>query len=511
MITNLVLFVVLGILRITLLLGLSLILTEFIDPSLIVDQAIKVIASVLLICGILLRTGYTGSDLLSLGICIVRLSSPHSDYHMASRGRHRGPDSGGSRTPTRRVRDKENIFDDPLPPRPGPSGIKRRALGLSLQSNGVRQTGRTEAVPKRVNRSTKGKRGEEKKTRNKPGHIFFITVGLPELYDSVYRDFIKNFTNLTSYAVTVETSRKSSLVSYHIHSFLEFAEPVLCANLSEYLHCVYPDIHVDCQPCHSRRTTLKYITKEASICHTNIRESEFHFYYRAHCWARRTVNFRFNDPFVVEHRFTWNFLRQLHKDTRAALAAPVNLRPMVRAYRNWSHKVAVWWNSAIFSWTHKRKCLYLHGNSNTGKTSFIESCIGRSNMHSVFYPGAGRFFMSDFNSDIHKVIVFEEFESKYHIIGMLKRLLEGKTFSYPVKCSPSLVMAFRGPIIFITNEPFDMDDAMANRLLCVSATRPYWQDDAVPVAEVKSEDTVDETPYETIELSSEEEVQSSQD
>ena len=39
-----------------------------------------------------------------------------------------------------------------------------------------------------------------------------------------------------------------------------------------------------------------------------------YFYYRAYKWAFRTSRFRFNGPFVVEHRFSYNFLRHMHVD-----------------------------------------------------------------------------------------------------------------------------------------------------------------------------------------------------
>ena len=71
-------------------------------------------------------------------------------------------------------------------------------------------------------------------------------------------------------------------------------------------------IHFDVQPCRSKRSCLRCITKEDHNAFTNVKESDLSFYYRAYKWAERTPRFRFDDSFVVERRFCYNFLRNMH-------------------------------------------------------------------------------------------------------------------------------------------------------------------------------------------------------
>ena len=107
---------------------------------------------------------------------------------------------------------------------------------------------------------------------------------------------------------------------HHLHLFLEFAEPKFVEDIRSWVSILCggygENVRFDCQPCRSRKTCLKYITKEGHNAFTNIKESDLSFYYRAHKWASRTPQFRFDDPFVVEHRFCYYFLRKMHCDVR---------------------------------------------------------------------------------------------------------------------------------------------------------------------------------------------------
>lgn len=74
------------------------------------------------------------------------------------------------------------------------------------------------------------------------------------------------------------------------------------------------------------------------------------------------------------------------------------------------------------------------GSYKYGKSSFVESIIGKQNLKYVFMPGVGKFFMQGYNPEVHKVILFEEFDIKFHHVRLLKRLMEGRNYAYPVKC-----------------------------------------------------------------------------
>lgn len=122
----------------------------------------------------------------------------------------------------------------------------------------------------------------------------------------------------------------------------------------------------------------------------------------------------------------------------------------------------------------RTKQLYLYGPTATDKSSFIESLIGRCNMKYAFYPGVGKFFMQDFEISFHKLILFEEFKYDFYPPSMLKRLLEGRPFSYPVKGLCDKMINFAGPIIFVSNDNEVSDPALISRLLFVSASSEFW-------------------------------------
>lgn len=126
-----------------------------------------------------------------------------------------------------------------------------------------------------------------------------------------------------------------------------------------------------------------------------------------------------------------------------------------QVYAGWHDAVVTWYNEWCFILNEKKNCirkqLYLSGPTNVGKSTVIEKLIGKSNLKFVFYPGVGNFFMQGFDPSYHKFIVFEEFDVDFYPINMLKRLLECKTFAYPVKCQADLVMKFYGPIIMVSN------------------------------------------------------------
>lgn len=327
--------------------------------------------------------------------------------------------------------------------------------------------------------------------RKKPGHLFFVTVSLETYYEECRADFLSLFDDLVSYCIALEESLVSNKVNWHIHAFLEFRESIFVVDLCEYIRSVFLDCRVDCQPCRSKRNCLKYISKEDVNLLTNIKVSSLNFNYQVYCWARSTDTFKFTDPFVVQHRFCYRYLKNYYDDFK--FHEGFRFKGLYKSYNcfhNWTLDVCIWWNKYYNTFNIKRPCLYLYGASNVGKTTFIENLIGIKNLKYVFYPGVGKFFMQGFRADYHKVILFEEFDIKFHCVSMLKRLCEGRMYSYPVKCEPDKNIVFKGPIIFVSNERCVCDEAFSNRLYFVSAEKRYWEDASAVVP--KTEEDVSE-------------------
>lgn len=343
----------------------------------------------------------------------------------------------------------------------------------------------------------------------KPGKLFIVTVSWDgELFTTIRERFLDTLQvgfgiNFISYLVALEKSDRSSIVDYHIHSVLEFQKPVYVTDIGDYLRMFY-SMKVDCQPCRSKRSALKYCSKEDRDLLTNVKTSELHMNYRLHVWASNANSFKFTDPFVVEHRHQFNFLKKYFEDHKKLNAKSFGgYRQFVGPqYNGWHEAVCSWWNEWMTILDEgkkvvKRRQLYLSGPTNVGKTTVWESLVGKANMKFVFYPGVGNFFMQGFDPTYHKYIVFEEFDISFYPVSMLKRLLEGKTFAYPVKCQPDLVMKFYGPIIFVSNYMCDTtDNALKQRFFDIHAGHGYWSYGTAPYPPypVKKENEYDELP-----------------
>lgn len=318
--------------------------------------------------------------------------------------------------------------------------------------------------------------GQVYKSRCKPGCLFFVTLSLDEVYQDVRKDFLLSFNNIVTFCVAVEESKVSNKVSYHLHAFLEFASPCYVGDLREYISVVFDGLRCDVQPCRSKKSCLKYISKEDRDLFYNCKLSLLHFNYRAYYWAVNSDSFSFCDSFVMEHRFCYKFLQSLYNDVKKIKYRFVNFRVHDMLYGlEWVDKVVLWWNSFIKSSGYKRQQLYLWGPSNVGKSSFIERLIGKVNMPYVFYPDAGNFSFGDFDPAFHQVVLFEEFSLGKYDISLLKRLLEGRVFAASVKGSVPKYIKFTGPVIFVSNFGLNCEDqALINRLLFVNADVSFW-------------------------------------
>lgn len=361
---------------------------------------------------------------------------------------------------------------------------------------------------------------KQKATRAKPGRQFFITVGFDlQFYLCERQNLLYNLENfdcdneIVSYCISQETNSKSEVYKNHIHCFVEYTDCILLSELGEYLRNLYAYQHLDIQPCRSKKSCLRYVSKEDVNLVTNVKTSSLHFNYRVYKWAGRVNKFDCTDPFVVEHRFNYRFLERYYNDfVKRSAGSFIGLRKYCGGvYDNWMKEVIEWWNKCVCYVDsgckgYKRKQLYIYGGTNMGKSSLVERVIGRNNMKFVFYPGIGKFFMQGFDPVFHKVIVFEEFNINFYKSSFLKRLLEGRNYAYPVKCGLDLVCSFKGPIIFVSNT--DMRDiffdyALIGRLQFVYANCKYWDGvrldlyDEVKV-EVSSPETYAEGDIETL-------------
>lgn len=71
---------------------------------------------------------------------------------------------------------------------------------------------------------------------------------------------------------------------------------------------------------------------------------------------------------------------------------------------------------------------------------------------------------------------------------MLKRLLEGRKFAYPVEGLPDKYIVFCGPIIFISNFFVIDDAALLSRLFVVSAAEAFYEEACIALPKEEAMD-----------------------
>lgn len=268
--------------------------------------------------------------------------------------------------------------------------------------------------------------------------------------------------------------------SLNCNCYIQFKGKHLLNDVRECLLSIFPDCKLDLQSVKSRRNVVGYISKEDVNLLTNIKSSDLNFNYQIFKWAESTKYFDPTHWFVVTHRHYYKFLeRYLQAYQMNQLKNFTGLRKYSGLCRTfWLRDIVYWWNEWVDILdsklvVKKRKQLYLHGDTNVGKSTVIEKLIGKNNMKFCFYPGVGKFCMQGFNQYVHKVIIFEEFNVEFYPLNMLKRLLEGRDYAYPVKCCPDQVFKFVGPVIFVSNSGIETvkDNAFLSRLQVVFAGR----------------------------------------
>lgn len=103
--------------------------------------------------------------------------------------------------------------------------------------------------------------------RAKAGRMFFVTVTfdyqvmMADKFIILSNMYMSNNT-IVSYCIASEQCEKSEKAVSHIHSFFEFQDPVFILEICKYLREIYVHCRLDIQPCRSKKSCLKNITKK---------------------------------------------------------------------------------------------------------------------------------------------------------------------------------------------------------------------------------------------------------
>lgn len=329
------------------------------------------------------------------------------------------------------------------------------------------------------------------KQRDKLITQWCITIGVGSEPDSTVRqDFIDIFDldNISAYCIALE--RHKCTGEYHVHAYVKMKLGMRFSVVRDLLSLFSEGYCLDVQSCKHYNKWIAYISKEDFECYfSGIDYDHLSFEYRAFHWGMNADRFDYTDPFLIKHRYNYKFLQGLYEDCQLRKQKfECKLKLSELTYDSWAKSVSVWWNSMLTTNGYKRKQLYLWGESNAGKTTLVENIIGKENMKFVFQPCSGKFSFNMFKPKFHKVILFEEFDFRLweYYKGLLKRLLEGRSFVFDVKNGHQVTTEFSGPIIIISNDHIpDSEVALLNRLEVIYADGPYWLSEKVDTPGLK--------------------------
>lgn len=154
------------------------------------------------------------------------------------------------------------------------------------------------------------------------------------------------------------------------------------------------------------QTRLVYeITKDPNAIFSNYDQKEikaFNIIWRAAAWAQTTEFIKDTDMFVTENRRHLDIIRRTHQAVRENMRIKPSLNeyPTKTSFGDWRDEIIIWWNIMVKVITERQALraryekdelseeeerrfeellkvpqLYLYGETNCGKTSFIRKLL----------------------------------------------------------------------------------------------------------------------------------------
>lgn len=320
----------------------------------------------------------------------------------------------------------------------------------------------------------------------KPSRMFLFTLNVRDVdhSDSLKSDILDILINVDSYCIAKECSDNINC-KYHLHCFFEFGENVYLSELRNFFSCSF-DSPFDLQSVKSKRNVLKYISKEDVDLLTNIKASSLSFTYQLHRYVLVNKVFSCNHPFVVQHWNCYKFIERYHDEYYVKNSKFFyGFSQVVDSFNGWANEVCSWFNCFISSPYHfKKKHLFLYGESNVGKSTFLNRILMQVPDELIYRPSYGSFAFQGWSSKF-VITVFDEFDIENFDLSMLLRYLDGSKFPVPRKCLTDLIVCNSGPVLIVSN--FDLQNVpLSNRLQKVLATSPYWLQEEILLRKLSS-------------------------
>lgn len=282
---------------------------------------------------------------------------------------------------------------------------------------------------------------------------------------------------LLAYVISIEPHHDGG---YHLHGWIQFNEDhqegegfveycgfdSVATNLE-----VFFDKRVNVEACKSRKSWLKYITKEdCEPVFSNISPSDFSLYYKVNAVAR-VGDHKWFHPLSVEHMNTGHVLQRTWEERRMCFISDATCsfipHPLTHALGSqpWQRLAVNVINDYIRAPVFKQRQLYLYGPPNCGKTTWVLELLGLMDWR-PFYPLR---FKSPFwigcLDQRYNCIVVDDFREEQFDTGELLTLLQGGWTVKQRKGRDPEDIRWRKPVILTSNVPFsDLSAPLQARL-----------------------------------------------
>jgi hypothetical protein len=298
----------------------------------------------------------------------------------------------------------------------------------------------------------------------------------------------------------------------HHHLYLRTNQPFLHSFINQLISEVYDIVDFkkfQVATIQKLANYLKYISKEdTSLLFKGIGiEEQFSFYYSAHKWANSIEEFDVSHPFVLKYPQYYKLCKEVFLQVQRVKGyrLEITLRPYfwcssgTRNIINWQTEVVLWWNDWVINgYSHKKAQLYLYGESNIGKTTFIFDLLKASinpmeETNEDFYqnyifnptPYEQKYAFQTYIPKKHLLMVIDEFNVSEYSLSDLKKCLAGEQFMSNIKQDSPQPICVRKPQIIISNHPPPSSDTSRSpqnskykgfneRLKIVHADRRYF-------------------------------------
>lgn len=261
----------------------------------------------------------------------------------------------------------------------------------------------------------------------------------------------------------------------HLHVYIKLLDDHK-ATFSEINNLIeqYVGKHANVEKVKSRKNVVRYCTKvDVDPLLIGIDNSELSFSCNAIEWIKSNPEFKYGDPFILGHGNNYRIIEKAHAEY---WNGNHDGRTELNTFQDYTYSDPPTWKDKVIKWYNvvtsrayqfKQKHLYLHGPSNTGKSTFIKESIlnGLSKNIVWHFPvSEGKFAYESFKVGQHKLVYVDEMEWKDVNKGMWKAAAGGSRFKCCIKGSVGIDKIMEVPWIILSNDAPPNDAGILERL-----------------------------------------------